>query len=234
MNLDKNIIDWLLETSNPAIEYRTKNELLDEETNNPKVIDWINGILPTDWKNTKGLWLIYYYTAIAECRISGSEFGIKKNEITNYPKNKPFEYGCGDYMLLRALIMLGFEDVLRNIGIIERLNDRQLSDGGFLCLHRLNKYENMPKSCVKCNNLALLFLSECKKRKISTPIEKNLLQYYWKHKLFYKSTDLSLLILNAREGWRTIDTFHPFEVMRVGLQNIVEAFCVLGYGDDKR
>lgn len=42
------------------------------------------------------------------------------------------------------------------------------------------------------------------------------------------------LILNAREGWRTIDTFYPFEVMRVGLQNIVEAFCALGYGNDNR
>jgi hypothetical protein len=42
------------------------------------------------------------------------------------------------------------------------------------------------------------------------------------------------LILDAREGWRTIDTFYPFEVMRVGLQNIVEAFCVLGYGTDTR
>ena len=27
---------------------------------------------------------------------------------------------------------------------------------------------------------------------------------------------------------------YPFEVMRVGLQNIVEAFCALGYGNDER
>ena len=233
MNLDKNIISWLLETNNPAIEYRTKTELLNEKVNNSKVIDWINSILPSNWKNTKGLWLTYYYTAIAECGISGSEFGIKKNEILNYLQ-KPFEYGCGDFMLLRAFIMLGFEDVLINIGIIEQLNNKQLSDGGFLCLHRLNKYKNMPKSCVKCNNLVLLFLSECKKRNITTSIENDFLGYFWKHKLFYKSKDLSSLILDAREGWRTIDTFFPFEVMRVGLQNIIEAFCVLGYGADKR
>jgi len=43
-----------------------------------------------------------------------------------------------------------------------------------------------------------------------------------------------MLILNAKNGWRTIDTFYPFEVMRVGLQNIVEAFCALGYGNDAR
>jgi hypothetical protein len=92
----------------------------------------------------------------------------------------------------------------------------------------------MPKSCVKCNNFALLFLSESKKRNINISIENNLLKYYWEHNLFYRSTNKSALILNAREGWRTIDTFYPFEVMRIGLQNIIEAFCVLGYGADKR
>ena len=42
------------------------------------------------------------------------------------------------------------------------------------------------------------------------------------------------MILNAHEGWRNIDTFYPFEVMRVGLQNVVEVFCALGYGNDSR
>ena len=41
-------------------------------------------------------------------------------------------------------------------------------------------------------------------------------------------------MLNCREGWRTIDTFYPFEVMRVGLQNIVESISALGYGNDPR
>jgi len=234
MNWDAKIIDWLTEENNPAIEYRTRTELLDEKITNSKVIDWIYNVLPDDWKETKGLWLTYYYSAIAECGIKGAELGIKKNDITIFFKNNPFEYSCRDFMQLRAFIMLGFENDLRDIGIMEKLDSRQLSDGGFLCLHRVDKYKNMPKSCVKCNNLALLFLSECKKRSIKTPIENNLLQYYWKHKLFYKSTDLSSLILNAKEGWRTIDTFYPFEVMRIGLQNVIEAFCVLGYGADKR
>jgi hypothetical protein len=234
MNFDKNIIDWLLEDNNPAMEYRTKTELLDEKADNSKVVNWIKSILPPDWKNTKGLWLTYHYNAIAECGINGFELDIKKSDITKYFQNNPFEYNCQNFMQLRAFVMLGFEKELQNIGLIENLNNKQLLDGGFLCLHRLLKYNDMPKSCVKCNNFALLFLSECKKRNINTSIEKNILQYYWKHKLFYKSTNLSSLILDAREGWRTIDTFYPFEVMRIGLQNIVEAFCALGYGMDTR
>ncbi|NLG84173.1 MAG: hypothetical protein GX493_06120, partial [Firmicutes bacterium] len=37
-----------------------------------------------------------------------------------------------------------------------------------------------------------------------------------------------------REGKRTIDTFYPFEVTRIGIQNVIEAFCALGYGNDER
>jgi len=234
MNLDNNIVEWLLENSNPAIEYRTKTELLNEKADNKNVIDWLKKILTTDWKSTKGLWLTYYYNSIAECGVNGNEFGIKGMEVIELFKNNNFEYGCGDFMLLRALIMLGFKKEIKNIGIIETLDNNKLLDGGFLCLHRLKKFKTCPKSCVKCNNLVLMFLSECKKRDIKIPMENDLLQYFWKHKIFYKSNDQSTLMLNAREGWRTIDTIYPFEVMRVGLQNIVEAFCVLGYGKDKK
>ena len=57
MAFDNNIINWLTEHNNPAIEYRTKVELLNEKANNSKVFDWVNGFLPVDWKNKKGLWL---------------------------------------------------------------------------------------------------------------------------------------------------------------------------------
>lgn len=82
--------------------------------------------------------------------------------------------------------------------------------------------------------MALLFCAECRKKGIATAIEKPLLDYFWRHKLFYRTNSPDTLILQVREGWRSIDTFYPFEVMRVGLQNIVEAFCALGYGSDAR
>lgn len=82
--------------------------------------------------------------------------------------------------------------------------------------------------------MALMFCAECRKKDITPQIEKPLLDYFWKHNLFYRTDNPESLILNTREGWRTIDTFYPFEVMRVGLQNIVESFCTLGYGNDDR
>jgi hypothetical protein len=90
MNWDKNIIEWLMKDDNPAIEYRTKTELLREKASASKAIDWIKGILPADWKDAKGLWLTYRYNAIAECGINGFDFGIKKSDIVNYFQKKSF------------------------------------------------------------------------------------------------------------------------------------------------
>lgn len=228
------VLDWLLEDNNPAVQYRTKIELLDEKADKQIVVNWINKFLPVDWKNTNGLWFQYYLTAIAECGLTHQDIQIDKDKSLNLITNKSFGFGCGDFMHLRALIMLGLQNESQIIDLIYILNQKQLNDGGFLCLQRLDKFKYAPKSCVKSNILALLFCSECKKRGIKLEMTDALLSYFWNHKLFYQTTDLSTLILNSREGWRTIDTFYPFEVMRVGLQNIIEAFCTLGYGTDER
>jgi hypothetical protein len=232
MKRENDVINWLLEDKNPVIEYRTRKELLNEKANNLKVIEWVNNFLPVDWQDTKGLWRTYYYTSIAESGLNQYDIKIDRNKVLNHFKENSFEYGCGDFMLLRALIMLGFKNEIKNI--IKDLKARQLPDGGFLCLHRVEKLKYVPKSCMKSNNLALLFCAECKKQGIKVDTENDLLSYYWKHNIFYKSTDSKTLVLDGREGWRTIDTFYPFEVMRVGIQNIIESFCALGYGNDKR
>ncbi|HCA30065.1 MAG TPA: hypothetical protein DEP23_11105 [Ruminococcaceae bacterium] len=232
--MSNDVINWLLEDNNPAMKYRTMTEILGESADKEPVIAWLNKSLPDDWMERKGLWSVYYLTAFAECGLRFEDIPLKKDKIINFGNENPFVYGCGDYMRLRALVRLGLGNELEVADIISKLSDKQLPDGGFLCLHRIDKLKYVPKSCVKANMLALLFCAECKKQGIKNDIEKPLLDYFWKHNLFYKSDDHKTLMLNAREGWRTIDTFYPFEVMRVGLQNIVESFCALGYGNDPR
>lgn len=229
-----NLIKWLTEDKNAAVQYRTKTELLNENADKQRVIDWVNRFLPANWQDTKGLWYTYYLTAIAECGLTYHDIPINKDKALNICTSNLFNFGCGDFMHLRALIMLGFYNEPQLCELIGSLKLRQLPDGGFLCLHRLNKASHIPKSCVKANNIALLFCSECKKHGVELDITNDLVNYFWNHKLFYKTSDLSTLMLDARAGWRTIDTFFPFEVMRVGLQNIIEAFCALGCGNDER
>jgi hypothetical protein len=228
--VENNVINWLLEDKNPIIAYRTKKELLEEKSKKMDVNNWLDNFLPNDWQDTKGLWLTYYYTTIAECGLNRNDIKIDKNKIQNRFKDIPIKYGCEDFMLLRALIMLGFFDEVKNI--LKNSKNNQLPDGGFLCLHR--RHKNPLKSCIKSNNVILMFCAECKKRQINYFFEADIVSYFWKHNIFYKTKDLSTLVLDAKKGWRTIDTFYPFDTMRIGLQNIVESFCALGYGYDNR
>ena len=226
------VIHWLLEDNNPAVKYRTQTEILGESADKTPVIAWAKGFLPADWKEREGLWSTYYLTTIAESGLSFADIPLDKEKAIHYGTDYRFEHSCGDYMRLRALVRLGLVNDVTNI--IRNLTEKQLPDGGFLCLHRVDKMNRIPKSCVKANMYALMFCAECRKKDIKIDIEKPLLDYFWNHNLFYRTDHPETLILNAREGWRTIDTFYPFEVMRVGLQNVLESFCVLGYGNDVR
>ena len=224
-------IAWLLEDDNPPVQYRTRTELLGETAEKAPVISWLRDFQPKDWQETKGLWSTYWLTSVAECGLSFGDISIDAQKAASFYDENIFDCGCGDFMRLRALLRIGlmFPDFFFDV-----MKDRQLPDGGFLCLHRLNKLNRTPKSCMKANMHALMFCSACRSRGIRVDFEEKLLSYFWNHNIFYRADDTDTLVLNAREGWRAIDTFYPFEVMRVGLQNLIEAFCTLGYGNDER
>ena len=232
--IENTVLQWLLEDENPAIKYRTQTEILGETADKKPVVDWVNNFLPDNWREREGLWYTYYLNTIAECGLTFEDVLFDREKAIDFGKVYQFEHSCGDYMRLRAIVKLGLANGQMVAEIMKHLHERQLPDGGFLCLHRIDKMNYMPKSCVKANILALMFCAECRKHGIDTDIEKPLIEYFWKHNLFYRTDNPKTLILNIREGWRTIDTFYPFEVMRVGLQNIVESVCALGYGNDVR
>lgn len=228
------IISWLLEDDNPAVRYRTQKELLDELPDSTQTKEWIFDKLPSKWYDTNGLWYRYYVTALAESGLSYSDIPREHFDKAFFELETKFDCNCGDFMLLTAMVKLGLgnEKLLQNI--TDSLSSMQLPDGGFLCLHRVGKLKYTPKSCYKANLHALMFLAECHKREIKTRFENKLIDYFLKRNIFYKTSDLAQPVLYSREGWRTIDTFYPFELMRVGIQNVVESFSALGYGMDER
>lgn len=135
--IDNTVIQWLLADDSPAVKYRTQTEILGEKADKEPVITWLNNYLPIDWKEREGLWSTYYLTAIAECGLLYKDipFDIEK-VITSTAIS--FEHGCGDYMRLRALVRLSLAKESDIAGIINSLSEKQLPDGGFLCLHRLD------------------------------------------------------------------------------------------------
>ena len=227
------IIDWLLEDNNPAVKYRTQTELLGEAGDKERVISWLINKLPDNWTETKGLWFIYHITAFAECGLSYADMPKEAIEKAFVIFDETIDCGCAEFMLLTALMKLGLKEHPDMKRILDELKPQSLPDGGFVCRRIINKLDYTPKSCYKADLHALLYVAECKKKGIDITAFQPLIDYFFHRNLFYKS-DKTTLVMDDREGWRTIDTFYPFESMRVGLQNVVEAFCALGYGKDER
>ena len=228
------LINWLLEDSNPAIKWRTQTELMGQRGDKEPVVQWIFNKLPNDWLDTKGLWFIYYITAFAECGLSYEDVPKEAIKKAFALYDEGFNYGCDGLMLWTALMKLGLSNHPSMQQIINKLGNHSLPDGGYVCQRIIDKLDYTPKSCYKVDVIALFFVAECKKKGIDITPFQSLIDYFFKHNLFYKSTDKTKLVIDEREGCRTIDTFYPFEPMRVGLQNVVEAFCALGYGNDER
>lgn len=231
MEKDNEILDWLLEDDNPAVRYRVTTELLNQSADSTASKDWIRDRLPENWHETNGLWYTYYITALAECGLSCEDIPDCLQKAID-GLHTAFDCGCGDFMLLRALVKLGVCDDETVKATMEKAAGCALPDGGFLCRHRVEKFKYTPKSCYKANLHALLLAAECRKQNIGCPYTDVLVQYFKNHNVFYRTDNKEVLVLNARPGWRTTDTFYPFEVMRVGLQNVVEAFSALGLGDE--
>ncbi len=224
---NENTINWLREDNNPAVAYRTKTEILDEKADNTASKEWIFNKLPQNFTETKGLWYTYYISALAEC-------GLTREDLDFTPILDNFEYGCADFMYLRALVMMGYGIDGKIVEVINSFAENALPDGGFLCIRRLKSFKYTPKSCYKANIHVLMFLAECKKQGIQVDVSKQIINYFLDRNIFYRKDDKSTLIMDGREGWRIIDTFHPYEPMRIGIHNVMESFSVLGYGNDER
>ncbi|MBD5531304.1 MAG: hypothetical protein HDQ98_03750 [Lachnospiraceae bacterium] len=227
-------LTWLLETGNPAVKHRTKIELLGLEDDPAEAFTWIVSKLPDDWYRVKGLWYAYYINALAECGLNQSMMPSEWFETAMDRIRAGFDFGCEAFMLLQAMVALGFggnPDVQK---IFALLHDNRLPDGGFLCERRKGRLKYIPKSCYKADYYALRLCSCCRKKGIILDIEQELIRYFLSRNLLFRRDNLDKLILgdNEKEGSRNSDVFYPFEPMRMGIQNIMETISSLGYGND--
>lgn len=103
-------INWLLEDENHAIKYRTQTELLGLSADRSDVKSWIFNKLPENWFDTKGLWYRYFLTAIAECGLSSKDMPNEMLDKAFFELDTMFDCNCGDFMLLTALMKLGFAE----------------------------------------------------------------------------------------------------------------------------
>jgi hypothetical protein len=225
-------IQWLLGDDNPAVKYRTQTEILGENADRSDTVKWVYSKLPADFHDTKGLWYTYYVTALAECGLCAEDIASSHIKRAFDLARDEFDGGCASFMLLRALVKIGYKDEIDCV--MKTLDSHLLPDGAFVCLRIKNKLKYTPKSCYKAAVQALLCAAECRKSGVDFPNGDKLLDYFLGRDIFYRRDESKALIMDGRPGWRIIDTLNPFEPMRVGIHHIVEAFCALGYGSDDR
>ena len=229
--MQNHTVNWLLETGNPAVQYRTKKELLDWEAEPTEALIWIEKKLPEDWHKIKGLWYVYYVNSLAECGLDQSMLPSEWFEAAMDRIMTSFDFGCEAFMLLQAMVTLGFGEYPEIQKIFALLCDNRLPDGGFLSERRKNKLKYGPKSCYKADFYALRLCSCCRKKGIALDMEQEIIRYFMDRNLLFKRNQLNEIVLNEKEGQRNSDVFHPFEVMRFGIHNIMETISSLGHGN---
>jgi hypothetical protein len=251
MKRNDTVINWLQEDNNPAVKYRTLTELLGKPKMSDEVTRTREQVLNTlpqardqTWMvDLKGLWLTYNLLALAECGLTKEDIDVStvfkqwpekpfKGGFPGFHYNGQFDAACGEALLLRALVALGYKENKRVRDWLDAFSEYMLPDGGFLCLHWRPRFKYTPKSCMKDNIHVLLMLAECKKQGLEFEYTSRLLNYFMKRRIFYRSDSPNELVLRDRPGKRMIDNFFPAEPFRVGLPQLLYAFSVLGVGNE--
>lgn len=247
INKESQTQNWLLEDDNPAIKYRTLTEIY-ESTSTEDIEPlyksiWEEKLIVKMLKkqDENGLWNENEYGSLTSLRYltAFAEFGLHKDtKIDTYVEhtinslsNSMIQdlMGCDYPLLLRALVMLGYQDRDDVKFLIEQFASTQHYDGGFLCKRLLDKKPDR-KSCYKATVAALLLYAECKRKGMILEGTESLLQYFINRDIFYDSSKTKLVI-DTKPGWRNIDNFFPVEPMRIGLPLIMSALSILGIGN---
>jgi len=235
MEINNNILNWLLEDNNPGVSVRTLTELCGFSENHKKVkaarqlvVSSLEAAKDLSWMALKGQIIVYNLTALAESGLTRKD--IKIDSVVDKILSMPFDIGCGDLMALRAMVMLGYGNNPKVKKCLAQMKSDQLPDGGWLCLHRVRKMKKIPKSCIRAAIHGLLCISELKKRGVIYDGTEELTAYFLKRRLFYRMDNPKQLVLNRRPGRRMTDVFFPSEYFHIGLPLLLDSLVTLGVG----
>jgi hypothetical protein len=230
------VLSWLLQEDNPGVRVRALTGLCGYAQDHQEVtaarrlvIQWLAAARDLSWTEMKGQIVIYNLAALAESGLTRQDVSIET--AAEKILSQPFDANCGDLMALRARVMLGYGNDPRIEGCFDKLQEVQLPDGGWLCLHRVKKMSRVPKSCIRAAMHGLLFFAESKRAGLHVRGEGPLIGYFLKRRLFYRTDDPTQLVLNDHPGRRMTDVFLPIEYFRVGLPVLLDALAVLGAGE---
>ena len=235
MNEQKRVIDWLLEEEQPEVKLRTLKEFYGYGNVHDEVLVAKQQLLQTPLYETamnklKGekKWEKYdALTCFAEWGLTREDIDID-DYVFSLIEETGFKMMCGEGLLLRNLVKLGYytEPIVKEE--VATMFLKLKSDGGVGCISK-NKKMNDPakehKSCVKITLGYLLLLAELKLKKVSMECEEQLVHYFTKRKLLYRTDDMTTIMVAVMA-----ETFYPLDAIQIGVQNLMYALSVLGQG----
>ena len=239
--MERSILDWLLEEDTPEVRLRTLKEyekLLDGDESvvackklllESKVYERGLKKLRTEkpWAKFDAL------LAFAEWGLTRADIGSDiDGEVFALIESTGFKLLCGEPLLLRNLVKLGYyqEDIVKNE--IHCMLGKIKEDGGFGCIStnkKINDPKKPHKSCARLTVEYLLLAAELRLLGCPAACESELAHYFTKRNIFYRTDDMKTPMVDVMLG-----TFYPSDPIKIGAQNIVYALRVLGCAPDSQ
>ena len=237
--MDQTIRAWLLEEENPEVRLRTLKEYEKLPEDDERVTDCKKRLLQSKVyeRGLKKLrtdkpWAKYdALLAFAEWGLTRADIGEDiDGEVFALIESTGFKMLCGEPLLLRNLVKLGYaqEAIVKNeidsvLGLIKE-------DGGFGCIST-NKKINDPrkphKSCARLTVEYLLLVAELHLQGYRPACEDKLTHYFTKRNIFYRTDDMQTPMVDVMLG-----TFYPPDPIKIGAHQIVYALKVLGWAPE--
>ena len=233
--MDQNVLDWLLEEKNPEIRLRTLKEYEKYSDDDEIVIECKKKLLGSKVyeRGLKKLktdkpWAKYdAILGFAEWGLTRADIGKDiDDEVFSLIESTGFKMLCGEPLLLRNLVKLGYgkEDVVKNeidsvLGLIKE-------DGGFGCIStnkKINDPRKSHKSCARLTVEYLLLVAELHLLGYRAECEEALKHYFTKRNIFYRTDDMKTPMVDVMLG-----TFYPPDPIKIGAHQIVYALRILG------
>ena len=228
--MDRTILEWLLEGKNPEVRLRTLKEYEKLPEDEEQVVGCKKLLLESKVyeRGLKKLrsdkpWAKYdAILAFAEWGLTRADIGKDiDGEVFALIESTGFKMLCGEPLLLRNLVKLGYgqEDIVKNeidavLGLIK-------DDGGFGCIST-NKKTNDPrkphKSCARLTVEYLLLVAEMHLLGYRPACEEALTYYFTKRNIFYRTDDMRTPMVDVMLG-----TFYPPDPIKIGAHQIVYA-----------
>lgn len=230
-------LNWLLEEKNPEVRYRTLTEYKDMNLDSPEVVKAKQLLIESeifgknlsklqaekDWQKYDGL------TSLAEWGLTRKDLEID-DIVFGLIEKTGFKMLCGEPLLLRNLVKLGYykEEIVEKEIAAVMLTIKE--DGGFGCISKnkkLNDPKKLHKSCARFTSGYLMLLAELKRIGITMPEEEQLIQYFRKRNLFYRTDQPTQVMVDGMT-----ETYYPVDAINLGVQNYLYALSLFGVGDE--